>query len=137
MEEEQQEQQGAAAAAAGAGAGAPTAEQAEQQQPKRAKRGEEGEEEVDGVVPMAVDGAGAGEKGVPSTEEDKVDAHEKWRRELEAHLLSGQEWPPAPDMMAFFERPLEYSPQSPCLLGTVDGENNTALILAIKHSSEK
>jgi hypothetical protein len=129
--QQQQEQQAASAAAATAGAGAGGGEQGEQQ-PKRAKRGaeEEGEGDEGGVVAMAVD--------VPSTEEEKkVDAQEQWRRELEAHLATADEKPPAPDMATFFEKPLEYSHKSPCLLGTVDGENNTALILSIKHASEK
>lgn len=126
--------------ARGAGLAA-TAEQGsgeQEQQPKRAKRGEEaGEEEGDAMV--VDDAAPAG--GVPSTEADasqrKETSEERRRRELEAYFATAAEKPHAPDVSTFLGSPLEYSPQSPCLLGTVDTENNTALILAIKNASEK
>lgn len=142
MEDDAQVPAVAAAGAAEAG-GAGLAAAAEQgsgdqeqlQQPKRAKRGEEDE----GDAMVVDDAAPAG--GVPSTEADaaqrKETSEERRRRELEAYFATAAEKPHAPDLSTFLGSPLQYSPQSPCLLGTVDAENNTALILAIKNTAEK
>lgn len=137
MEEDPQGPAVTAAAAAGAG----VAEQGsgeQEQQPKRAKRGEEAEA-AEGDAMVVDDTAPAG--GVPSTEagaaQRKETPEERRKRELEAYWATAAEKPAAPDLSAFLESPLQYSPQSPCLLGTVDAENNTALILAIKNASEK
>lgn len=44
--------------------------------------------------------------------------------------------PYAPDPQAFFDNPTAYDASSPCLAGTIDGENNTALICAVKTGAE-
>lgn len=123
-----------AAEAGGAGLAAAAEQGSGEQQPKRAKRGEE-----EGDAMVVDDAAPAG--GVPSTEVDaaqrKETLEERRRRELEAYFATVAEKPHAPDLSTFLGSPLQYSPQSPCLLGTVDAENNTALILAIKNTAEK
>jgi hypothetical protein len=58
-------------------------------------------------------------------------------RELEEYFKTAPSKPPAQDLQSFLENPLNWHPNSPCLQGTIDNENNTALIAAVKAGADK
>lgn len=102
----------------------------------RQKRVKTAAEELD-KDDMVIDGKAGAETTEGEEEEGGEGEEQQLQKELEEYFRTAESKPHAADVQAFLENPLLYHPNSPCLAGTVDNENNTALILAIKSSSEK
>ena len=76
---------------------------------------------------MEVDGK------LADTEEDV----ETLKQDVKEYLKEGHLKPQAPDAQTYLDTPFEYNPGSTCLNGTIDGENNTALIVAVKAGADR
>ena len=97
-------------------------EQVEHQQQDRAAK----KLRTDMDCEMEVDGK------ISETEQDV----EIVKQQVKVFLLEADLRPPAPDAQTFLDHPFDYNPNSPCLHGTIDSENNTALICAVKGSCD-
>lgn len=86
--------------------------------PKRVKMGDVSDTDEDGAMEMETDGVHQGTAVIEGG-------------------TSGGALPHAPDPETFLENPCAFDAGSPCLSGTIDNENNTALICAVKAGSER